>query len=155
MQTRQLHFRATTQSNRILEKCGLTISVSEGSKTNLDSSRWTKFTFNRTASGAARYAQRGDSEIQVFRRVQNNAFVFFLLFLTADLQEQDGKSQHLPRLRIGCGGDYEICKHRACSGAIGADGWLALCWGSHRRCPMPGRVTLHFAQGTQQEGAQV
>lgn len=72
--------RAKTQPHRIGGKHGLTRSISEGSKTHLDSSRWTKFTFSRTAPTVASHAQQGDSEIQLSSPVQNNAFISFRSF---------------------------------------------------------------------------
>lgn len=67
--------RAKIQSNWILEKYGLTISISEGSKTNLDSSRWTKFTVSRTAPTVASSTQQSNSEIQMSSHEQDNAFI--------------------------------------------------------------------------------
>lgn len=77
---------------------------------------------------------------------------FFLLFLTAGPQEQEAKPQHLLLLRLSWGGDYEMCKHRACSGAIDTDGWLSLCWESHRDAPrqaglFPSLLTGHGRRG--------
>lgn len=67
--------RAKIHSNRILQKHGLTISISEGPKTNSDSSRWTKFTVSRTAPKVASYTQQGNSETQISSHEQDNAFI--------------------------------------------------------------------------------
>lgn len=101
----------------------------------------------RTAPTVASCTQQGNSEIQMSGHVQNNAFVFFLLFPTADPESENGKTRHLLLLRTGRGDDYQLAIAKPPTHAQGGQcTWLAVTGReSPGRRPMPGRAALQFA----------